>query len=406
MFFMKLADLIAPLDEAEFSRRYWDKLPVVVHRDAVDHFKASRFLRRVQSALFIENHKNMDVELVRIGGAVGNTKASEKEGLKSRTCNGPQDAARAYDEGFTVRISDAQKHFHFVRQIVHSVESEFAVRVGANIYISPPGKRGFGTHYDRHDVVALQLLGEKLWNVFGRAERDADIAAESDDGLIAGGRPAIQETLAAGDTIYLPQGFWHNALAAAGPSVHLTLSLQAPTWGEVFKGRVPSLAKRPGALPLRLLRRIPPNQNDLSSEISRLLKSKDGEAEARDILANLLIPRRKSRSLMRPNKKTSVLQPIVTDTSLCKTADDWKLNLRGTAVRLRTVNQSISFPRNFEACLRMMARRKSFSAEDLAQSLAHLESDNDAQQNMNLPDILKLLDVMREKNIVIVRPPE
>jgi len=42
-------------------------------------------------------------------------------------------------------------------------------------------------------------------------------------------------TLRAGDVFYLPRGFVHEALAQDTSSLHLTLSVQAATWSDVFE---------------------------------------------------------------------------------------------------------------------------------------------------------------------------
>ena len=40
-----------------------------------------------------------------------------------------------------------------------------------NAYITPASSRGFDPHYDTHDVWAVQVEGEKAWNIWeGRAE--------------------------------------------------------------------------------------------------------------------------------------------------------------------------------------------------------------------------------------------
>ena len=46
------------------------------------------------------------------------------------------------------------------------LEQTFAARVAANVYCSFKGVQAFQTHFDLHDVFAVQAEGEKTWRVY------------------------------------------------------------------------------------------------------------------------------------------------------------------------------------------------------------------------------------------------
>ena len=46
------------------------------------------------------------------------------------------------------------------------LEREFAARASANVYCSFKGVQAFQTHYDLHDVFAVQAEGEKTWRIY------------------------------------------------------------------------------------------------------------------------------------------------------------------------------------------------------------------------------------------------
>lgn len=107
--------------------------------------------------------------------------------------------------------------------------------IRANAYYTPPRSQGFAPHYDNHDVLVLQLHGEKLWRIHGEAVKwpRKPMPDALDPGAI---HPKPQEVmLRAGDVFYLPRGFVHEALAQDTSSLHLTLSVQAATWSDVFE---------------------------------------------------------------------------------------------------------------------------------------------------------------------------
>jgi bifunctional lysine-specific demethylase and histidyl-hydroxylase NO66 len=107
--------------------------------------------------------------------------------------------------------------------------------IRANAYFTPPRSQGFAPHYDDHDVLVLQLSGDKLWRIHGEAAnwpRKPMLDALPPGAL----NPKPQEViLRAGDVFYLPRGFVHEALAQDSASLHLTLSVQAATWSDVFE---------------------------------------------------------------------------------------------------------------------------------------------------------------------------
>jgi hypothetical protein len=103
----------------------------------------------------------------------------------------------------------------------------------ANVYISWRSHKAFRTHYDTHDVWAVQVEGEKDWNIWeGRADHPIPHPAFR-------GQPQAQHDQARGklrqvvrmqpgDLLYLPRGWYHDALAEAPASVHIAYGVHAP----------------------------------------------------------------------------------------------------------------------------------------------------------------------------------
>jgi lysine-specific demethylase/histidyl-hydroxylase NO66 len=107
--------------------------------------------------------------------------------------------------------------------------------IRANAYYTPPRSQGFDPHYDDHDVLVLQLHGEKRWRIYGEAvkwPRKPMLDALDKEFL----RSKAQElTLLPGDVLYIPRGFVHEAKAWDTSSLHLTFSVDVATWGDVFQ---------------------------------------------------------------------------------------------------------------------------------------------------------------------------
>lgn len=100
-----------------------------------------------------------------------------------------------------------------------------------NTYLTTQDASGWGLHWDSHDVICVQLAGQKSWEVRGPSrpapmERDAAPNREPSTELVWSG------TLRAGDVMHIPRGWWHQATRTDqgnGFSLHATFGLTQRT---------------------------------------------------------------------------------------------------------------------------------------------------------------------------------
>lgn len=96
--------------------------------------------------------------------------------------------------------------------------------VQVNAYLATQDTAGFTLHWDDHDVLIVQLAGEKDWEVRGRSRpvpmyRDAAQNRTPSEDVIWSG------TLSAGEVMHIPRGYWHQATRIGlgdGFSLHVT----------------------------------------------------------------------------------------------------------------------------------------------------------------------------------------
>lgn len=104
-------------------------------------------------------------------------------------------------------------------------------RVQVNAYLTTNDAAGFPLHWDDHDVVIIQLAGEKEWEVRGTSRavpmyRDADPNRTPSEEIIWAG---VMET---GDVMHIPRGHWHQATrtgSGSGKSLHVTFGITKRT---------------------------------------------------------------------------------------------------------------------------------------------------------------------------------
>ncbi len=126
----------------------------------------------------------------------------------------------------------------------------FAATIGANVYCSFGGVQAFATHYDTHDVFAIQTEGEKIWKLYAnRAENPVSFPDDSDlvRRMMKEQRgPVMQEVhMRPGDVLYLPRGWYHDALATEGASLHVTFSVMPLYGGILFRLLEPAALQDP-----------------------------------------------------------------------------------------------------------------------------------------------------------------
>jgi ribosomal protein L16 Arg81 hydroxylase len=119
-----------------------------------------------------------------------------------------------------------------------------------NAYVTPPQSQGFAAHYDTHDVFVLQVTGRKCWQIHEPVVPDplADQPWESVRAEVAARAaetPLIDTELAPGDSLYLPRGFLHSAVAQGELSIHLTVGVHPITRANIVNELLRAAKTRP-----------------------------------------------------------------------------------------------------------------------------------------------------------------
>ncbi len=100
--------------------------------------------------------------------------------------------------------------------------------VQVNAYLTTQDASGFKLHWDDHDVIIVQLAGDKSWEVRG-ASREAPMYRDSAPNTAPSDEIVWSGTMAAGDVMHIPRGFWHQATrddrGTDGYSLHVTFGI-------------------------------------------------------------------------------------------------------------------------------------------------------------------------------------
>jgi len=142
----------------------------------------------------------------------------------------------AFDKGATLVVSQFQELHPPLMHFCRGLEQVFLHGVQANIYLTPPGAQGFRTHYDTHDVLVLQVVGEKKWRLFPGQPVPRPTRRTPWPGNLAPEGEATTLTLKPGETLYVPRGVLHDAAAQDdAASLHITIGLMDPSFATVLR---------------------------------------------------------------------------------------------------------------------------------------------------------------------------
>lgn len=139
--------------------------------------------------------------------------------------------ARLLGEGCTLVIDRCQGFFPGVQDHVEALGEFFRCPVSASLYVSWGGRSGFGLHNDNHDVMALQIHGQKRWEIYPDAPRST--ASKSFSKPAPAGDPSERYALCPGEFLYVPRGVWHSVYSEPEPSLHVSFTIFRPRYADL-----------------------------------------------------------------------------------------------------------------------------------------------------------------------------
>ncbi|MFF9481360.1 cupin domain-containing protein [Streptomyces sp. NPDC014733] len=137
-------------------------------------------------------------------------------------------------KGATLVIDAVDELVPGVQHLAEELESTLRAKVQVNLYASWTAVEGFGTHWDDHDVVVVQIDGSKRWRLYG-STRAAPMHLDMEEPEEPPEEPIADFVLTPGDVLYLPRGWWHAVSASEGErSLHLTCGLSVSTGADLI----------------------------------------------------------------------------------------------------------------------------------------------------------------------------
>ncbi|HEX3291883.1 MAG TPA: cupin domain-containing protein [Gaiella sp.] len=240
-----LARCLAPVDTESFHSEHWERRPLVVPRDEPGRFDDLLSEADVERLVCATAIRYPAFRLVREGAQldVGSyTRDVSWRPPFTKTVDVTR-ALAEWDAGATIVLQALHVNWHPLAVFCRLLEAALDRPVQVNAYYTPRGSQGFAVHHDTHDVLVLQVAGEKRWRVYDpllelplKYQRYSKALGEHGD-------PTDDLVLRAGDTLYLPRGWLHDAETSDTHSLHLTIGITAHTWVDAARDGIEALER-------------------------------------------------------------------------------------------------------------------------------------------------------------------
>ena len=235
-----LGYLIGAGREDDFFERIYEREALVVHHDAPTRFAGLISIDDIDRIVTTLDLREGQLTLADASAHVDSDTYVDGANFIDRGA-----VADLYRRGATIVLNQAHQFDPALARLCRGLEHVFSSHVQTNIYLTPPNAQGFKTHYDNHDVLVIQVEGEKAWRLY-----DMPIAAPfRGEGFEAGkyepGELRQEFVLKPGDCAYVPRGLMHDAQTSGGnASLHITVGLITRTWADLMLEAVSEAALR------------------------------------------------------------------------------------------------------------------------------------------------------------------
>jgi ribosomal protein L16 Arg81 hydroxylase len=234
-----------PVSPAGFFEEHWERQPLVIPRDEGGRFTQLIDVPAIEQLVCEGGMRMPAFRLVKDGAPLPPSDYTDdipwRPGSFAQIASVERLAAECA-AGATLVLQALHLWRPGVALYCRGLELRLGFPVQANAYLTPAAAQGFAVHHDTHDVFVLQVAGSKRWRLYPpRLQlplKDQRWSASLGDV----GPPIDEFTLEAGDTLYVPRGWPHEAETSHEEALHLTIGLHPPSRMDALRAALESCA--------------------------------------------------------------------------------------------------------------------------------------------------------------------
>ena len=237
---------LGPVGADAFLAEYWERKPLVIARGEERRFHELLAPADVERLLCESAVRAPAFRLVKDGAQLPPSTYTEDIPWRPGSFSGTpvvERVAEEFAQGGTLVLQALHLYWPAAALYCRELEKWLGCPVQANAYQTPAAARGFAVHHDTHDVFVLQVAGRKRWRVY-EPLLELPLAGQRWSAQLGDPGEAIRDfTLEAGDTLYLPRGWPHEATTSQDESLHLTIGMHPQTRLDALRAALQSCAE-------------------------------------------------------------------------------------------------------------------------------------------------------------------
>lgn len=213
------------MSPAQFLERYYEK-QFFVHKGALTCRPVS--WKDINSALFAWDPRDGLLQLFKNGPVPAERYTETFVDLAMQRSKIMKDVFyELLRDGATLVLNRLEMKSEPVHDLTMAIARFVGEKAVANGYAAFGGEGTFAKHWDTHDVFAVQLIGRKRWRVFAPTfplplpqQKSKEHKHECPQ------EPVFDGYLETGDVLYIPRGWWHEAIPLADEeSFHVAIGI-------------------------------------------------------------------------------------------------------------------------------------------------------------------------------------
>jgi len=369
------ARLLEPITPDEFFESYYEKKPLYIEgtpEKSAGVCTWDDFNELIsKTGIWSDQTFKMVIDTQRIAAQDYCERAAGRDGI---SLNVPASAKvqKQMDNGASIVLDLVETLTPGIRAVAEAFEMALATRVSCNAYCSQNQRKAFPSHFDSMEVFALHVEGTKTWNVYeGRFEDPLEMPGYEQTSFAPdyhdkakGGLLMVVE-MKPGDLLYLPKGWYHDAMASSDACLHLSFSTAQTNGLNFLRWIAGSLDQ------VAVFRKPMPPHDEIAAYDAHVVKLKEA---LNDILdrPEVILQFREEQKSKAFGSLTNVSIPAASPRYRVRPRGV-KLARRGAGWQVSTAGSKGNLPDIGEAVVNWMLERDHFHVSDLAGAIPEID---------------------------------
>ena len=230
-----LEAFLSPVKPADFLSEFYCRAPLYIPGDT-DKFSHLLSWDALNRATTFQRKNSPALRLAKDGNVLSQQQFSTRD----VSSNGEswsidfRTVRRLLEAGATLLVDRIDQTHEPLADLCRMLETGLGTRAFVDAFASWQRTQGFPTHWDPEEVFVAQLVGTKRWRVL-KPERLHPLRKHQELQETPPTQPYWEGDMNPGDLLYIPGGWWHDAMAVSARTLHISASLFPPTGLNMLK---------------------------------------------------------------------------------------------------------------------------------------------------------------------------